>query len=221
MNAFATEWDLLLLKPYHDAAKVAIDSWDIPGLITKVYIDGTLNDPTDKDGGWSVEIAIPWKALEECAPYSLPREGEQWKVDFSRVQWNTEIIDNQYVKTEDKENNWVWSPPGIIYMHMPERWGLVQFTNTVAGQGRVEFQDNNADRIKWALRQIYYQQGNYYVKNKRFTTSLKELGLQQCPVDGVPWPAESALTLSGWEASIKDGETTYFIRRDGKVWSSK
>ena len=106
-------------------------------------------------------------------------------------------------------------------MHMPERWGLVQFTNTVAGQGRVEFQDNNADRIKWALRQIYYQQGNYYVKNKRFTTSLKELGLQQCPVDGVPWPAESALTLSGWEASIKDGETTYFIRRDGKVWSSK
>ena len=45
VNAYGTEWDLLLLKPYHDADKVVIDSWDIPGLLTKVYVDGTINNP--------------------------------------------------------------------------------------------------------------------------------------------------------------------------------
>ena len=63
VNAFETEWDLILLKPYHDAEKVALDSWDIPGLISKVHVDGTINDPSDMDKGWSVEIAIPWKVL--------------------------------------------------------------------------------------------------------------------------------------------------------------
>ena len=39
VNALETEWDLLLLKPYRDQAKVAVDSWDIPGLITKVHVN--------------------------------------------------------------------------------------------------------------------------------------------------------------------------------------
>ena len=91
VNALETEWDLLLLKPYRDQAKVAVDSWDIPGLITKVHVNGTINDPSDIDKGWSVEIAIPWKAQEECAPNFHPLEGEQWKINFSRVHWNTKI----------------------------------------------------------------------------------------------------------------------------------
>jgi len=33
-----------------------LDSWDIPGLITRVHVDGTLNDPSDTDRGWSIEI---------------------------------------------------------------------------------------------------------------------------------------------------------------------
>ena len=95
VNAFETEWDLILLKPYHDQSKVAVDSWDIPGLITKVHVNGTINDPSDMDKGWSVEIAIPWKALEECAPNFHPQEGEQWKVNFSRVQWDVDIVEEQ------------------------------------------------------------------------------------------------------------------------------
>ena len=63
VNAFETEWDLILLKPYHDGDKVALDSWDIPGLISKVHVEGTINDPSDMDKGWSVEIAIPWKGF--------------------------------------------------------------------------------------------------------------------------------------------------------------
>ena len=218
VNAFETEWDLILLKPYHDQSKVAVDSWDIPGLITKVHVNGTINDPSDMDKGWSVEIAIPWKALEECAPNFHPQEGEQWKVNFSRVQWDVDIVKEQYVKTDSPEFNWVWSPQGLIYMHMPDLWGLVQFTEVSPEQGNVEFQESEIDPIKWALRQVYYRQRNYFFKKNHYTGSLKELNLITTPVEGVPWPPEIVLTISGWEAALKWDQSTVVIRTDGKVW---
>ena len=218
VNAFETEWDLILIKPYHDQAKVAVDSWDIPGLITKVHVDGSLNDPSDTDKGWNLEIAIPWKALEECAPNFHPQEGEQWKVNFSRVQWDVEIIEDQYVKTDAPEHNWVWSPQGLIYMHMPELWGIVQFTQAPPEQGNVEFQESKIDQIKWALRQVYYGQRNYFFKNDRYTASLKELNLIKKPVEDVPWPPKIVLTPSGWEAVAQWTDRSILIRKDGKVW---
>ena len=218
VNAFETEWDLILLKPYHDQSKVAVDSWDIPGLITKVHVNGTINDPSDMDKGWSVEIAIPWKALEECAPNFHPQEGEQWKVNFSRVQWDVDIVEQQYVKTDSPEFNWVWSPQGLIYMHMPDLWGLVQFTSVSPEQGNVDFQESEIDPIKWALRQVYYRQRNHFFKMERYTASLKELNLLTTPVEGVPWPPEIVLTPSGWEAALRWDQSTVVIRTDGKVW---
>ena len=218
VNALETEWDLLLLKPYRDQAKVAVDSWDIPGLITKVHVDGTINDPSDIDKGWSVEIAIPWKALEECAPNFHPQEGEQWKINFSRVHWNTKIQNGQYIKTKLPEYNWVWSPQGIIAMHYPEMWGLVQFTETMVGEELVKFQTNELDQIKWSLRQLYYRERSYFESQGHFTTSLKKLEFNETPVAGVPWPPQLSLTPSGWEAFIKRDRQKVFIRRDGKVW---
>ena len=175
VNALETEWDLLLLKPYRDQAKVAVDSWDIPGLITKVYVDGTINNSSDIDRGWIVEIAIPWKALEECAPNFHPQEGEQWKVNFSRVHWETNIENGQYLKTELPAYNWVWSPQGIIAMHYPEMWGLVEFTETIVGKELVKIQANELDQIKWALRQLYYRERSHFESYGDFTTSIKKI----------------------------------------------
>ena len=218
VNAFETEWDLILLKPYHDQSKVAVDSWDIPGLITKAHVNGTINDPSDMDKGWSVEIAIPWKALEECAPNFHPQEGEQWKVNFSRVQWDVDIVEGKYVKTDNPEFNWVWSPQGHIYMHFPHFWGLVQFSEKSPGSEKVEFIDNGMDKIKWALRQVYIRQRNYFFNNQRYTASLKELNLMDKPVEGVPWPPKVVLTPSGWEAELDGDGSSVVIRKDGRVW---
>lgn len=218
VNAYETEWDLILLAPYHDHDKVALDSWDIPGLITKVNIDGTLNDPSDMDKGWSVEIAIPWKAFyNNYRSNESPKDGEQWKVNFSRVQWDVDIIEGKYVKTDNPEFNWVWSPQGHIYMHFPHFWGLVQFTEKAPGR-QVEFVDLGIDRIKWALRQVYIRQRNYYFKNERYTASIKELNLMTTPVEGVPWPPNIVITPSGWEAELGWNGSSVIIRKDGKVW---
>jgi hypothetical protein len=132
INALNTGWDLFLNKPYREGGK-ADNSWEIPGLKTAVAIDGTLNNPADRDRGWTVEIAIPWTAFASRAPVRRPNAGQEWRVNFSRVEWQTEIRDHGYVKIPGlKEDNWVWSPQGVVDMHVPDKWGYVRFSSETA-----------------------------------------------------------------------------------------
>ena len=127
INALNTSWDLFLNKPYRHGGKPD-NSWEIPGLLTAVHVDGTLNDPRDRDRGWTVEIAFPWTAFASRAPVERPSAGDHWRVNFSRVEWLTDIVDGKYGKVPGKpEDNWVWSPQGLIDMHVPEHWGYVHF----------------------------------------------------------------------------------------------
>ena len=130
INALNTGWDLLLDKPYRLGGK-ANNAWNIPGLKTAVFVNGTLNKGNDVDEGWSVEIAIPWKVLAEYSKQAAPpNPNDTWRINFSRVEWQTEIVDGKYKKLPNtKEDNWVWTPQGVVNMHIPERWGKVRFTN--------------------------------------------------------------------------------------------
>jgi hypothetical protein len=127
INALGTVWDLFLTKPYR-AGGVPLNAWDIRGLKSAVHIQGSLNDPANRDRGWSIELALPWKVLAEAAPERrAPEAGETWRLNFSRVQWDTDVVDGRYVKLKQPEHNWVWSPQGEINMHIPERWGFIRF----------------------------------------------------------------------------------------------
>ena len=140
INALGTEWDLFLAVPYRDGGE-ADDTWDIAGLRSAVAIDGTLNVPDDVDAGWSLEIAVPWSALaDDAGTATPPNPGDVWRINFSRVEWRTEIVDGRTVKRADPatgeplpEDNWVWSPQGRIDMHQPETWGFVEFSAGAAG----------------------------------------------------------------------------------------
>jgi len=141
MNALNTGWDLFLPKPYKDGGP-AMNEWEIPGLKTAVHVRGTLNDPSDRDRGWTIEIAIPFAAF--AAPgvaHAPPRAGDSWRVNFSRVQWDLDTAGGRYAKVLDAvtgkpgpEHNWVWSPQGMIDMHQPERWGVVTFSRGKEGR---------------------------------------------------------------------------------------
>ncbi|MBZ2184718.1 MAG: carbohydrate-binding family 9-like protein [Bryobacter sp.] len=130
MNALNTGWDLYLAKPYKDGGK-AEDDWEMPGLKTAVHLMGTLNDPRDRDRGWTLEMAIPWRAFDRGPRAAVPpKPGQQWRVNFSRVEWGLEVIGGKYRKKENlKEDNWVWSVQGLINMHVPEKWGQVRFVD--------------------------------------------------------------------------------------------
>jgi hypothetical protein len=130
MNALNTTWDLRLTKPYLHGGK-ALNEWEIAGLKTAVKIHGTLNDPRDKDDGWTIELAIPWKALSEFSKQEFPpREGDRLQLNYSRVEWLTTIENGKYVKVPKKpEFNWTWGAQPAINMHIPEAWPFVTFSN--------------------------------------------------------------------------------------------
>ena len=50
-------------------------------------------------------------------------------MNFSRVEWQPRIVAGRYEKVPNtREDNWVWSPQGVIDMHLPDRWGYVEFS---------------------------------------------------------------------------------------------
>ena len=226
VNAFGVPWDLLLLKPYRDGG-MAIVGWDIAGLKVGIHVDGTLNDPSDIDKGWSVEIAIPLKNfLGWPAGGKLPEPGTQWRVGFSRVEWRTHIENGDYVKDINPntgkpfpEDNWVWSPQGRINMHMPEMWGYFQFSGKKAGEGTDDFIPDPDFDMKWALRLVYYAQNEYFKANGRYTDNLKALRLTSTDFPpGLDQPVIMA-TRTTFECYYPNSPLT--IYQDGKLADSR
>lgn len=180
INALNTVWDLFLTQPYRDGG-MPLDNWDFKGLKTSVQLNGSLNDPSDIDAGWSVEIAIPWKAMAEgTRAKTTPQNGDVWRINFSRVQWDTEIINDKYVKKKvpgtDKdlpENNWVWSPQRTIAMHEPEFWGMIYFSEAKSDESiTIDFNKYlNNENVKQALYQLHRTQVTYRNKHKVFITN--------------------------------------------------
>jgi hypothetical protein len=242
MNALNTIWDLLLLRPYRDGGP-AVNAWDIAGLRTAVHLDGTINDPRDRDRGWSVEIAIPWSVLAECAHRaSPPLAGDQWRVNFSRVEWRIDPREVGYEKRKDPatgkplpEDNWTWSPQGLVAMHYPEMWGLVEFCDTrpgasspagasdpvvtpgAAGRSALGVRPESDAAAKWTLRLAYYAEKELFEREGRFSVDPQELpGFPARPVD-------LRVTQSSFEATVPstDGRGTLHIRSDGRTWRSE
>ena len=203
MNALNTGWDLFLTRPYKDGG-TAENRWDIPGLLTAVHIDGTLNDPSDTDKGWSIEIAVPWSALREYAHRSTPpQEGDQWRVDFSRVEWQHQVESGRYQKVPNtKEDNWVWSPQGIIDMHRPERWGYVQFSASPPGS-KVAFKPDATLPARDLLMEIYHRQKSFHEKNKSWANSLDQLGLDPANLKGLSKSPVLKMTDTGFRATVE------------------
>jgi transglutaminase-like putative cysteine protease len=217
INALNTSWDLFLPKPYKDGGQ-ADNGWEIPGLKSAVYVNGTINDPTDHDQGWSVEIAFPWRVLAEKAHRPAPPlDGDQWRTGFSRVEWPITKDGGKYAKVPNtSEDNWVWSPQGIVDMHRPERWGYVQFSRKY----EEAFVPDPARRVRDALQELYYAERAYRKKNGHWASTLQELGI-------TPPTGETAPTLhtsaEGWEASLPlglpNGKTQLWkIRTDSRIW---
>jgi hypothetical protein len=225
MNALNTGWDLFLPKPYKDSGR-ALDSWEIPGLKTAVQVDGTLNDPSDTDRAWTLEIALPWKVLGEQSPSPAPpRDGDQWRVNFSRVEWQIDVKDGKYVKKPNtKEDNWVWSPQGVIDMHRPERWGYVQFST--AEPGTVAFRPDQSEPVRHLLHRVYYAQRHFQAKEKRLARTLAELDLAELERSPLLRSLRLEVTESGYEvtAEIKDEKTElrrWHVREDARIWGDK
>lgn len=225
VNALGTEWDLYLSKPYRDDP-VVLNNWEFAGMRSAIHVEGTLNNPNDTDTYWSLEVFIPWESIfQVMRRESLPMEGEQIRVNFSRVQWNTQTENGRYVKIpmpgEEKirEHNWVWAPTGVINIHLPEYWGFVQFTHRTGGTGEIPFQWNPEEDIKWQLRQLYYRQREYIQAYGYYASNLADLKPEEIFPSNSLNRLKVETTSSLYEITYTvDGVTSWHIKQDGLVW---
>lgn len=223
LNALNTTWDLFLPRPYKDGGG-ADNGWEIPGLKSAIHVSGTLNQSSDVDTGWSVEIAIPWKSLNRSGKtQSAPKNGDQWRVDFSRVEWQHELVDGQYRKVAGtREDNWVWSPPGIIDMHRPERWGIVQFSTDPPGTAVYVPDASLTDRD--LLMEIYHRQKSFHKQHGRWASALTELGVNSDNTNRLR-EADLRLTDDGYQATLVTpiaGQAVrkLHVRQDSRLWTT-
>jgi len=189
INALNTVWDLVLNKPYNVDGKPKT-KWNLNNLKTAVFIKGTLNNADDIDEYWSVEMAIPLNAYAELKnrPKIKPKSGEQWRINFSRVQWDYDITNGKYSrkKVNNKflpEYNWVWSNQGAINMHLPENWGYIHFSDNNPSI-KIKFKhqtDILTEQVTYALfRNIAFKKLKHLKQEKAgFQIQFKPIKIEQ------------------------------------------
>ncbi len=102
----------------------AFTNFDMPGLETAVQVEGTLNNNTDIDKGWNLEIAIPWGSLEILAngrPVP-PANGDIWKMFLGRFQ--KLMASGQEVSPHPAI---ALNSHGIYDTHLTEKWSNIRF----------------------------------------------------------------------------------------------
>jgi hypothetical protein len=138
----APEFQRSLLQPFNGVGftthprggRLGDFNWHFPGKKTAVFMDGTLNDDSDRDRGWTVEIAFPWAGMKWLAAAdhrSLPpKNGDVWRIDFSRFNTYKEA------PPANDSGGWVWSRHGVWDSHIPECFPYIRFSTDDVSQAK-------------------------------------------------------------------------------------
>ncbi len=102
----------------------AFTAFDMSGLQTAVQVDGTINDNSVIDKGWSLEIAIPWKSLHLLANgRSLPpKDGDIWSIFLGRFQ--KLVLNGIEIQPHPATS---LNCHGLYDAHLPHKWSKIIF----------------------------------------------------------------------------------------------
>jgi hypothetical protein len=226
VNAFNTILDLYMSKPYRNGGEAML-SYNLPGLQSAVKVVGVINQTVEKDSCWTIEMAIPFSSIHIGNRWESPKQGVLWRINFSRVQWEWEVKNNAYSKKTDTagktlpENNWVWSPQGVVNMHYPERWGYLLFAKD--NQNGKTFVLPVDEKRKAYLWLVYYKQKSFFLKNGKYASSLQDLEVltADVQVEGVSNRLHMEATTRQFCVYITDSKTTLSVNHDGLVQAVK
>ncbi len=102
----------------------AIMDWDFPGLKSAVDIQGTINDASDIDIGWIVELAFPWLGMKSLFGKEIkPKIGDIFRINFSRFNApSSDILD------PNVHSGWSLTPHKVYDSHIPSCFCFVHLT---------------------------------------------------------------------------------------------
>lgn len=220
VNSMNTIMDLLMNKPYNIGGEAMLH-WDTKGLKSAIHIEGTNNLPKDKDQYWAIEIAIPFTSIQKFGRKAHPITGEYWRLNFSRVQWQHDITNGKYSRKKVNgklipEDNWVWSPIGLVNMHYPQRWGYVQFIDEDSKP--LQYPSSyNIERFTW---NIFYLQKIFRQQHKKYSSDPTLLQENYTLLDDDLKKYSYELTMnkdqSFYKIEVKDLENSIFTSIDSE-----
>ena len=80
-------------------------------------VDGTLNDDSDADRGWTLEVAIPFENFRKVAQNTPPKPGDVWHMNLNRLGGRTNLQHSQWSPGKTERPNF----------HAPQYFGRVVF----------------------------------------------------------------------------------------------
>jgi hypothetical protein len=89
----------------------------------------------------------------------------------------------------------------------------------VAGSRVVPFVEDRNDRVRWALRRLYYRQRAHRAAHGRYAPDLATIRSDEVRVDGLAFLPVMSATASQFEivAPGFDGAMVHLVQ-DGRVW---
>ena len=94
-------------------------TWNSERIRIAPRVMGTLNDDTDRDRLWTVEVAIPFSDFRMYAKKDRPADGDVWRANLNRCGGKTEKQYSQWSSSDTERPNF----------HVPERFGELRFSN--------------------------------------------------------------------------------------------
>jgi hypothetical protein len=89
-------------------------SYTATGMTYAVHVDGSVQNSSDRDQRWTVEVRVPFVDLN----VRTPERGERWRANFYRFNRDHDGVPEQLS----------WSPTVWPGFHQPTRFGYLQFS---------------------------------------------------------------------------------------------
>jgi len=198
ISAINVRWNLLMVRPYVDGGPAVCNSTQ-QGLCSKTdpehgvektfdirntwksatYVEGKVNDPNVGSKYWSLEMCIPLKDMLLYSKGDYPKHNVIWMANTMRVQYrvHTEHSPNgtaYYAKDSNNPYNWAWCPTNGDTVHLPDRWGYLQFSEDKPGTTKIL--SNPSFTLRKVLSAVYEAE-HVFAKthSDAFTDSLLRL----------------------------------------------
>ena len=114
----------IFLDQFHpNGPKAKVErEWDGEGIRIATSIVGTLNDDSDTDDYWILEVAIPLVNFSEVAKNTPPKPGDVWHMGLNRLGG----------KTNQQYSQWAPSTTPKPQFHAPDDFGRVIFSEAAS-----------------------------------------------------------------------------------------
>lgn len=119
VNLYKASNDFISFTDFYEGKGGALKSYN-PDFDVEVTYDGTINDNSDLDHGWTMEMSIPLSLFDNVSAFTPVREGNKWALMVIRQERNDAEPGRRVTSTLFPLSD----PPRV---HEPERFGQVEF----------------------------------------------------------------------------------------------